>query len=103
MSADPTIGDYSKAISSGVSSQIEWRRNLIKRARTEQRSAQLARQLMREEIRAAEKAGEFDWLDEVKAVDRVRVRRKSTRKRVEVASALLDRLSVKFRIKGTEG
>ena len=99
MSADPTIGDYSKAISSGVSSQIEWRRNLIRRAKTELRSAQLARQLMREEIRAAEADGEFDWLDEVAKVDKVRVRRKSTRKRVEVASALLDRLGEKFRVR----
>jgi len=95
MSQDPTIGSYSKVISSGVSAQLQWKSDLLRRAKTETRQAKLDRQLMREEIRAAESAGEFDWLDEVVAVERVRVRRKSTRKRVEVADnlvALADKL-----------
>lgn len=89
MSADPTIGSYSKVISSGVSAQLEWKRDLLHRAKTENRQMKLERQRMRQEIRAAESAGEFDWLDEIQAVEKVRTRRKATRKRVEVADSLV--------------
>lgn len=93
MSADPTIGNYSKVISSGVSAQLAWKRGLIVRAKTEHRQAILNRQLMREEIRALESTGEFDWLEETTNVEKVRQRKKTTRKRVEVAeSVMVDRL-----------
>lgn len=110
MSADPTIGSYSKAISSGVTSQLAWREELIRRSRNENRQMKLERQRMLEEIRRAEADGEFDWLDEVQAVDKVRVKRKSTRKRAEVADslvALADRLrmawNANFAFQGTDG
>jgi len=88
MSNDPTIGNYSKVISSGVSAQLAWKRDLIVRSRTEHRQAILSRQLMREEVRQLELSGEFDWLEEKSQVDKVRQKRKTTRKRVEVADSL---------------
>ncbi|AJD82895.1 hypothetical protein PJWF_00118 [Achromobacter phage JWF] len=102
MSQDPLIGSYSKVISSGVSAQLQWKQDLFRRAANENRNAKLERNRMREEIRAAEKDGDFDWLDEVQAVERVRVRRKSTRKRVEVADslvALADKLRLAWNIR----